>query len=68
MSEYDVPAGRCLCGSISFTVTGPLRGVDARYVTAVGSSDYASAFGKLLADPFSAHLRWTAKEHEAVLR
>ena len=27
MSEYDVPAGRCLCGSISFTVTGPLRGV-----------------------------------------
>jgi HK97 family phage major capsid protein len=38
----------------------------ARYVTAVGDPAYFSAFGKILADPTSGHLRFNPHEVEAV--
>jgi HK97 family phage major capsid protein len=42
--------------------------LDTRYLEAVGSPDYNSAFGKLLADPHSGHLRFNPQEVEAVRR
>ena len=38
----------------------------SRYVAAVGSEDYRSAFWKVLADPQYAHLKFSAQEVEAV--
>lgn len=38
----------------------------SRYVAAVGSPEYASAFGKLAADPQFGHLRFSPAEVEAV--
>jgi len=43
-------------------------GSTSRYLAAVGGQHYASAFGKMLAEPQSAHLRWTPAEHLAVQR
>jgi HK97 family phage major capsid protein len=37
----------------------------ARYVTAVGAPEYASAFQKMCADPTTGHLRFTGEEVEA---
>jgi predicted phage gp36 major capsid-like protein len=34
-------------------------------VAAAGSRDYATAFGKLLADPLRGHLEWTPAEQDA---
>jgi hypothetical protein len=44
---------------------GP-RALAGRYLTAIGDPAYLSAFGKLLADPTTGHLRFSAKEAEAV--
>lgn len=41
-------------------------GVDARYLDAVGDPHYASAFGKMLADPNHGHLRFSSQEVAAV--
>ena len=49
-------------------ITGPEMGMTARYVAAVSDPDYASAFGRVLAEPQTAHLRWTPKEHDAFQR
>jgi hypothetical protein len=38
----------------------------ARYLVAVGDPHYNSAFGKMLARPQDAHLRFSAAETEAV--
>jgi HK97 family phage major capsid protein len=41
-------------------------GLAGRYLDAVASPDYLSAFGKMVADPTSGHLRFTPRETEAV--
>jgi hypothetical protein len=41
-------------------------GLDSRYLAAVGASEYASAFVKLLMDPQPGHLRFDKGEVEAV--
>jgi HK97 family phage major capsid protein len=46
--------------------TGDPQGLTARYVGAVGSEHYAAAFGKMLADPATGHLRFSLDEAEAV--
>jgi HK97 family phage major capsid protein len=46
--------------------TNDPQGLDGRYLDAVGSPHYNSAFGKMLADPQSGHLRFTPAEVEAV--
>jgi hypothetical protein len=43
-------------------------GVDARYLAAVASADYNSAFGKMLADPVMGHHRMSPAEVAAVGR
>jgi HK97 family phage major capsid protein len=40
--------------------------VGARYLEAVGDPAYFSAFGKMITDPTSGHLRFSAREVEAV--
>jgi len=42
------------------------NGIIARYLTAVGNEDYATAFAKMLGDPQMAHLKFSAREVEAV--
>jgi HK97 family phage major capsid protein len=49
-------------------VSGPEMGITSRYLSAVGDSHYNTAFGKMLSNPAGAHLKWTAREHEAVDR
>jgi HK97 family phage major capsid protein len=41
-------------------------GVDARYLDAVGDPAYASAFGKMLADPITGHNRFSSEEVTAM--
>jgi HK97 family phage major capsid protein len=41
-------------------------GLDARYLDAVGSAAYSSAFAKMLADPNHGHLRFSPQEVAAV--
>jgi HK97 family phage major capsid protein len=41
-------------------------GIGGRYLDAVGDPHYSSAFGKMLMDPTTGHLRFTALEVEAV--
>jgi HK97 family phage major capsid protein len=41
-------------------------GLDSRYLAAAGSPAYATAFSKMLGDPQQGHLRFDAKEVEAV--
>jgi HK97 family phage major capsid protein len=41
-------------------------GIDARYLAAVGDPAYSSALGKMITDPVTAHLRFTAWKVEAV--
>jgi HK97 family phage major capsid protein len=41
-------------------------GFASRYLDAVGDPSYLSAFGKLVVDPMSGHLRFTPQEVEAV--
>ena len=41
-------------------------GIAARYIVAAGDDSYASAFGKMLSDPTTGHLRFTPQEVEAV--
>jgi HK97 family phage major capsid protein len=41
-------------------------GLEARYLDAVGNPNYESAFGKLLAHPTDAHLRFSREETSAV--
>ena len=41
-------------------------GIGARYLDAVGSPDYMSAFGKMLADPTTGHLWFGPREVDAV--
>jgi HK97 family phage major capsid protein len=43
-------------------------GIDGRYIAAVGDPAYNSAFGKMLADPSTGHLRFSPQEVEAVRR
>jgi HK97 family phage major capsid protein len=45
---------------------GDAQGLGGRYLDAVGSEHYLSAFGKLVADPTSGHLRFSPAEVEAV--
>ena len=45
---------------------GDPLGLDARYLTAVGDPAYATAFGKILADPTNGHLRHEPAEVEAM--
>jgi HK97 family phage major capsid protein len=45
---------------------GDPQGLTARYLAAVGAEAYASAFGKMLADPATGHLRFSTEEVEAV--
>jgi HK97 family phage major capsid protein len=45
---------------------GDPLGVGARYIAAVGSPHYASAFAKMLKDPTTGHLRFSPEEVEAV--
>ena len=42
------------------------QGIIARYLTAVGDPNYSSAFSKMLGDPQMAHLKFSAREVEAV--
>jgi HK97 family phage major capsid protein len=42
------------------------QGIIARYLTAVGDPDYATAFSKMLGDPMMGHLKFSAREVEAV--
>jgi HK97 family phage major capsid protein len=42
------------------------HGLASRYLAAVGSPHYSAAFGKLLADPVTGHLRFGPEEVEAV--
>jgi HK97 family phage major capsid protein len=42
------------------------QGLIARYLTAVGDRSYATAFSKMLGDPQMAHLKFSAREVEAV--
>jgi HK97 family phage major capsid protein len=44
------------------------QGTTARYLDAVGSPHYNSAFGKMVADPTSGYLRFSPEEVEAVRR
>jgi HK97 family phage major capsid protein len=44
------------------------QGLDARYLSAVASEHYRSAFGKMVMDPTTGHLRFTPEEVEAVRR
>jgi HK97 family phage major capsid protein len=44
------------------------QGVGGRYLAAVADENYTSAFGKLVADPMTGHLRFSAAEVEAVRR
>lgn len=44
---------------------GESHDLAARYVHSVGDASYLSAFGKWLASPTDAHLRWTPYEHAA---
>lgn len=46
--------------------SGDPHALTARYLAAVGSPDYAVAFGKMLADPMTGHLRFSAEEVGAV--
>jgi HK97 family phage major capsid protein len=43
-------------------------GIDARYLAAVGDPAYLGAFGRMLADPATGHLRFSPQEVEAVRR
>jgi HK97 family phage major capsid protein len=43
-------------------------GMEGRYLSAVGSREYMSAFGKLIAHPLDAHVRMTPRELESVQR
>ena len=45
---------------------GDPLGVGARYISAVGSEHYATAFSKMLKDPTNGHLRFSKQEVEAV--
>lgn len=45
---------------------GDPTGIAGRYIAAVGDDSYASAFGKMLSDPQSGHLRFTPQEVESV--
>jgi HK97 family phage major capsid protein len=45
---------------------GDPLGIGARYIAAVGSPHYASAFAKMLKDPTTGHLRFSPEEVEAV--
>lgn len=47
---------------------GDDSGLTARYLEAVGDPHYSTAFGKLLADPTSGHLRHTREETAAFQR
>jgi HK97 family phage major capsid protein len=47
-------------------VRSDLSGVGGRYLEAVASPHYNSAFGKMVADPTTGHLRFTPAEVEAV--
>lgn len=42
------------------------QGIIARYLMAVGDPNYATAFSKMLGDPQMAHLKFSAREVEAV--
>jgi HK97 family phage major capsid protein len=46
--------------------TGDPDALTARYLTAVGNPHYGTAFGRMLADPQMAHLRYSPEEVEAV--
>ncbi len=45
---------------------GDPTGIGAQYIEAVGDPAYATAFGKMLKDPSTGHLRFSAEEVEAV--
>lgn len=68
--EYQVERGG-LRSDAADVLDGVVRnedplGVGARYLAAVGDPAYLSAFGKLLADPQSGHLRFSPDEVDAV--
>lgn len=44
------------------------QGLDANYIAAVGDPNYRTAFGKLMMDPQTGHLRFSPAEVEAVRR
>lgn len=61
-----VKAANTLERFVEDDVTGVTRGINSEYLAAVGNPHYRSAFGKTIAEPLSAHLRWTPDEHEAM--
>jgi predicted phage gp36 major capsid-like protein len=46
--------------------SGDPHGLTARYLSAAGDPHYASAFAKMIQDPMTGHLRFSAEETEAV--
>ena len=44
------------------------RSTASRYLTAVGDPNYSTAFGKMLMDPMTGHLRFSPQEVDAVRR
>src|SRR4051794_30789667 len=61
---------RTLSADAAGAMEGVLRNdtptaIGARYISAVGDDDYTSAFGKILGDPQTGHLRFTPQEHAA---
>jgi len=44
------------------------RSTASRYITSIGDPNYESAFGKMLLDPMTGHLRFSPAEVEAVRR
>lgn len=63
--ELSARAADRLEAIVDEDVRGPERGATARYLTAAGAPSYNSAFGKVLADPMSAPLRFTDDERQA---
>jgi HK97 family phage major capsid protein len=61
----DAPAGDRLEQIVNRDEPGDLT---RRYLTAVGDPSYRTAFGKLLVNPTSGHLKMTPDEHAALQR
>ncbi len=65
-ADLSDEAARAAEDLVDRDIGGPAGGFDARYLAAVGNEHYARAFGKVLADPTTAHLRMTGEELEAL--
>jgi HK97 family phage major capsid protein len=66
VESFEAEAQRKIERFVENDITGVAQGMNSRYIKAVGHEAYRSAFGKMLLEPQSAHLRWTPDEHEAM--